>query len=45
MALEQSNIEKASAEDKTLQLVRECIESADWKHFTGTLYAAVKDKL
>ena len=44
-ALMQSDVEKVSAEDETLQIVRECIESGDWKCLTGTVYMAVKDEL
>ena len=44
-ALVPSDVEKASAEDETLQIVRECIESGDWKRLTGTIYMAVKDEL
>ena len=40
-----SDVEKASAEDKTLQIVQECMESGDWKRLTGTVYMAVKDEL
>ena len=39
------DVEKASAEDETLQIVRECIERGDWKCLTGTIYMAVKDEL
>ena len=44
-ALVPSDVEKASAEDETLQIVRECIESGNWKRLTGTIYMAVKDEL
>ena len=44
-ALVASDVKKASAEDKTLQIVRECIKSGDWKRLTGTIYMAVKDEL
>ena len=44
-ALVPSDVKKASAEDETLQIVRECIESGDWKRLTGTIYMAVKDEL
>ena len=44
-ALVPSDVEKASAEDETLQIVRECIESGDWKRLTGTIYMVVKDEL
>ena len=40
-----SDVEKASSEDKTLQIVRECMESGAWKRLTGTIYMAVKDEL
>ena len=33
-----SDIEKASAEDETLQVVPECIKSGDWKRLPGTIY-------
>ena len=41
----QSDVEKASAEDETLQIVRECIKSGDWKRLTGILYMATEDEL
>lgn len=44
-ALTPKQVETASAEDPTLQLVRQAVITGDWSKLSGTSYKAVKDEL
>ena len=38
-------VEKASAKDPTLQLVRQAVSSGDWSRLSGTMYRALSEEL
>ena len=44
-ALVPKQVEIASANDPTLQLVRQVIITGDWNRLSGTIYKAVQDEL
>jgi len=44
-ALSPKEVEKASEEDATLQLVRKALSTQDWIQLQGTMYKALKDEL
>ena len=44
-ALTPHKVERASAKDPTLQLVREAVSSGDWSRLSGTMYKALSEDL